>query len=147
MPKPSPRVALCVVAAAAVCCGCSSIFTRGMVDDGHGKAVGGAVVRVYDENGGTMISLDRTDANGCFLVRGRAPRGAKRFTLDVEAPGFRAARQDFALGDDLLIAQLSPDSDPGTSRIHVASYSERTDRWIPACAPPATMGSDSLTPN
>lgn len=133
--------------AAAACGGCSSIFTRGLVDDGHGNPVGGAVVRAYDETGRTLLSIDRTDSHGCFLVRGRAPTGQKRFTLDIEAPGFRTAHLDFALSDDLLIAALAPSSSPDESRIHVATSPERTDRWIPDCAPPMTMGSQQLAPN
>jgi Carboxypeptidase regulatory-like domain len=140
------RIALRVLAAAA-CCGCSSIFTRGQVQDAHGSPVGGAVVRVYDETGTTVLSLDRTDSHGCFLISMRAPKGQRRYMLDVEASGFQPARQDFSLGDDLLIAALAPASEPDPSRIHVATYAERTDRWIPDCAPPMTMGSASLGPN
>jgi uncharacterized protein YceK len=139
------RSAFCVLAAIA-CCGCSSIFTRGQVQDGHGNPVGGAVVRVYDETGTTVLSLDRTDTHGCFLISVRAPKGQRRYTLDVEATGFRPARQDFSLGDDLLIAALALASEPAPSRVHVATSSERTERWIPDCAPPLTMGSDALTP-
>jgi Carboxypeptidase regulatory-like domain len=132
---------------AAACAGCSSIFTRGQVLDAQGNPLGGAVVRVFDATGTTALSLDRTDSHGCFLISVRAPKGQRRYTLDVEASGFRPARQDFSLGDDLLIAALAPASSPEPSGIHVATYSERTDRWIPDCAPPMTMGSDALTPN
>jgi hypothetical protein len=134
-------------AAAAICAGCSSIFTRGLVDDGHGNPVGGATVRVYDESGATPLSLDVTNANGCFLISTRASKGERRYMLDVQASGFQTARQSFALADDVLIADLAVSSSPQPSRIHVATSSERSDRWIPNCAPPNAMGSDALTPN
>jgi hypothetical protein len=136
-----------LLAAAAVCAGCSSVFTRGLVDDGHGRPVGGATVRVYDETGVTQLSFDVTNANGCFLISTRALKGQRRYTLDIEASGFRPARQDFELGVDLVMANLASSSSPEQSRIHVATSSERADRWIPNCAPPLTMGSDALTPN
>lgn len=127
--------------------GCSSIFTRGLVDDGHGNPVGGAEIRVLDETGTAVLALDRTDSHGCFLVSVRAPKGQQRYTLDVEAAGFKPARQEFDLRVDLLVAGLAPPSSPEPSRIRVATSSERADRWIPNCAPPLTMGSDALTPN
>jgi len=136
-----------LTASAVIGTGCSSIFTRGLISDDHGNPVGGATVRVFDETGVRQISFDVTNANGCFLISARAPKGQKRYTLDVEAPGFQPARQDFSLGDDVLIGNLAASSSPDPSRIHVATSSERSDRWIPNCAPPPTMGSDSLTPN
>jgi len=136
-----------LLAAAAVCAGCSSIFTRGLVDDGHGQPVGGATVRVFDETGATQLSLDVTNANGCFLISVRAPKGQRRYVLEIQASGFRVARQDFALRDDVLMGALAPSSSAEQSRIHVATSAERSDRWLPNCAPPLTMGSDALTPN
>ena len=139
-------MALLVAAAAAAFAGCSTIFTRGLNDDGRGNPVGGAQVRVLDDQG-APLALDITNAYGCFLISVRAPKGAKRYTLDVAASGFKPVRQDFALSADVLIVAIAPESSPDQSRIHVASSKERADRWIPNCAPPATMGSDSLTPN
>ena len=136
-----------LVIATAASAACSSVYTRGLVDDGHGRPVGGAVVRAYDETGATQLSLDVTNANGCFLMSARAPKGTKRYTLDIQSSGFRTARQDFALSDDVLIVELAPESEPGSSRMRVATPSERIDRWIPNCAPPNTMGSDALAPN
>jgi hypothetical protein len=134
-----------LIVAAAVCAGCSQVFTRGLIDDGHGNPVGGAQVRVLDATG-APLALDLTNSYGCFLISARAPKGAKRYTIDVVAPGFKPVRQDFPLAADVLIGALASSSAPDESRLHVASPSERSDRWIPNCAPPLTMGSDALTP-
>ena len=122
------------------------MFTRGLIDDGRGNPVVGAHVRVLDDTG-APLAFTFTNVNGCFLISARAPKGAKRYTIDIAATGFKPVRQDFDLGADVLIGALAPSSTPEESRLHVATSSERSDRWIPICAPPATMGSDSLTPN
>lgn len=144
-PRASRKVVL-VLAAAAACAGCSSVFTRGLIDDGRGNPVVAARVRVLDDTG-APLALSSTNASGCFLISARAPKGAKRYTIDVAASGFKPVRQDFDLGADVLIGSLAPTTEPQLSRIHVATPTERSDRWIPTCAPPATMGSDALTPN
>lgn len=141
------RLLLPLAAAVALSPGCAAIFTRGQVEDAGGGPVGGADVRILDEAGSAMLARDRTDSHGCFFFSLRAPKGQQRFTIEVDAAGFRPARRDFARDTDLLIAVLAPAAAAGESQVRVATSSERLDRWVPNCVPPMPPGAESLGPN
>ncbi len=141
------RRALPLIAAVALVPGCAAIFTRGQVEDTIGGPVGGAEVRILDEAGNALLARDRTDSHGCFFFSLRAPKGQKRFTLEVEAPGFRLARRDFARETDLLIVVLAPTAAEGESQVRIATSAERLDRWVPDCVPPMPPGAESLGPD
>lgn len=136
-----------LVAAVALAPACATIFTRGQVEDASGDPVGGADVRILDEAGSALLARDRTDSHGCFFFSLRAPKGQPRFTIEVDAAGFRPARRDFARETDLLIAVLAPTAAAGESQVRVATSSERLDRWVPNCVPPMPPGAESLGPD
>ncbi|HYX19519.1 MAG TPA: carboxypeptidase-like regulatory domain-containing protein [Thermoanaerobaculia bacterium] len=136
-------LALCVLPALR----CATVYSRGIVRDGAGAPVGGAMVRLLGSGGGTVAST-LTDAHGCFFLQRTAPRGEKRFTLEIGADRYKAARLDVPLQPPILLAILVPDSSDGESRIRTTTASERSDVWERQCIPLfAGGGAQSLGPN
>jgi hypothetical protein len=126
--------------------GCTGVWSRGIVQDPGTLAIGGAEVWALDEHGDRMLAVVRTDANGCFLITAKPPKGERRFTLEISAPGFRAARATLPLETEILIASLVPTSESAASGIHPATTAERSERWGPQCAPPMSPGAQQLSP-
>jgi Carboxypeptidase regulatory-like domain len=135
------------LAASALTPACTGIWSRGIVEDSGTRAIGGAEVRVLDASGQRVISTDRTDVSGCFFFSLKPPKGERRFTLEVAAPGYRTVRHDFELETPILIAILASDNETGESEVRPATPAERTDRWGPQCVPPFPPGAQSLGPN
>jgi hypothetical protein len=139
------RLALTLLAVPAL--RCATVYSRGLVEDGVGAPVGGAHVRLLGAGGETVAST-LTDAHGCFFLQRTAPRGEKRFTLEIGAQNTRAARLDVPRQPPILLATLVPASSDGEGRIRSMTASERSDRWERQCIPLfAGGGAQSLGPN
>ncbi len=142
--------ALLVVALPAVwlTAGCASIWTRGIVQDEQGGLVATASVRVVSVAGSNPVAMASTDMFGCFLVSHFAPRGERRFRLEVTAPGYELATFDLDLQAPvpILVATLARSAFGSQSAIHPATDSERKDRWEAFCDPLLPPGSQTLAP-
>src|SRR5262252_7829327 len=126
---------------------CTGVWSRGIVEGPGTLPLGNAEVKAYDEHGQRMLAVVRSDANGCFFITAKPEKGERRFTLEISAPGFRAARDGFPLETEILIATLEPESESAPSGIRAATTAERTDRWNPQCAPPMSPGAQQLSPH
>jgi hypothetical protein len=145
MNRSGGRLALALVVLPAL--RCATIYSRGIVEDGARAPVGGASVRLLGPGGGTVASAI-TDAHGCFFLQQTAPRGEKRFILEIGADRYKAARLDVPLQPPILLATLAPDSSDGESRIRSMTASERSDEWERQCIPLFPGGgAQSLGPN
>jgi hypothetical protein len=140
-------VAILGLGACSLAAACTGIWSRGIVEDFGTRAIGGAQVRVLDAQAERVLSIDRTDVNGCFSFSLRPPKGERHFTLEVSAPGFRTVRHDFELETPILIATLASDAESGASEVRPATPAERTDRWGRECVPQLPPGAQSLGPN
>lgn len=126
---------------------CATIYSRGLVEDGAGAPVGGADVRLLRAGGETVASAV-TDDHGCFFLQRTAPRGERRFTLEIGAASYRPARLDVPLQPPVLLATLVADSSSGESRIRSTTAAERSGKWEPRCIPLFPGGgAQSLGPN
>ena len=126
---------------------CATIYSRGLVEDGAGTPVGGARVRLLRAGGETVASAV-TAARGCFFLQRTAPRGERRFTLEIGAASYRPARLDVPLQPPVLLANLVADSSSGESRIRSTTAAERSGKWEPRCIPLFPGGgAQSLGPN
>jgi len=148
-PSAATRRAVAIVGlgACALTAACAGIWSRGIVEDSGTRAIGGAEVRVLDAQAERVLSTDRTDVNGCFFFSLKAPKGERRFTLEVSVQGYRTVRHDFELETPILIATLASDAETGVSEVRPATPAERTDRWGRECVPQLPPGAQSLGPN
>ena len=135
-----------MLAAAALASGCSSIWSRGFVEDEQGRVVARASVRVTSAAGSGTVLDTATDEFGCFLFGRVPPKGERRFRLEVAAPGYEPATFDFELQTPILIARLAKPDSGARSEIHAASGEEREKKWETWCNPPLPPGSQQLAP-
>ena len=141
------RAAPVVVFAFLPALGCATAYTRGIVEDPGGGAVAGANVRLGGA-GERPVETSLTDAHGCFLLQRTAPKGERRFTLEIGAEGYKSARLEVALQPPILLVTLAPDSSYGESRIRPTTSAERSEKWEPECIPLfAGGGAQQLAPN
>lgn len=126
------RLALTLLALPAL--RCATVYSRGYVEDGAGAPVPAANVRLLAADG-RVVAADRTDANGCFFLQRGAPKNERRFTLEIGAEGFKAARLEVRLEPPVLRVVLAPASSSDESGIRAATAAERSDRWSPRCIP------------
>jgi len=110
---------------------CATVYSRGYVEDG-GAPVPAANVRLVDARGQT-VAADRTDANGCFFLQRGAPKGDRRFTLEIGADGFKTAHLEVPLQPPIFRVVLAPATSPDESRIQETTPAERLDTWSPRC--------------
>ncbi len=126
---------------------CATAYTRGIVEDPGGAAVPGAAVRLVGADD-RLVAADATDAHGCFFIQRTAPKGEKRFTLEITAPGYKAVRRDVPLQPPIFLATLVPSPSPGESAIRPTTAAERRDLWEPRCIPLfAGGGAQQLSPH
>jgi hypothetical protein len=126
--------------------GCGTVYTRGLVEDAAGAPLGGASVRLSRADG-EAVAAASTDAHGCFFLQRSAPKGQRRFRLEIGAPGFKAARREVPLQPPVLLATLVDDSAPGESGIRETTATERAEKWDPRCIPLyAGGGAQELSP-
>jgi hypothetical protein len=127
--------------------GCATAHSRGVVEDTAGAAIPGAPVRLVGAADRT-VAATRTDAHGCFFLQRRAPKGEKRFTLEIGAEGYEPARRDVALQPPIFLVTLVPASSGAASRIRPATAEERSEKWEKQCIPLfAGGGAQELSPN
>jgi hypothetical protein len=127
--------------------GCATAYTRGIVEGPAGAAVPGATVRLVGA-GDRTIAAEITDAHGCFFIQRTAPKGEQRFTLEITAEGYKAARLDVPLQPPIFLARLAPSSSRDESGIRATTAAERRDRWEPECIPLfAGGGAQQLSPH
>ena len=113
---------------------CGTLYTRGLVEDAAGAPLGGASVRLSATTG-EAVAVASTDGHGCFFLQRSAPKGERRFQLEIAAPGFKAARLEVPLEPPILLATLAPDSSAAESRIRATTSAERAEKWDPRCIP------------
>ena len=114
--------------------GCATIYTRGLVEDAAGAPLGGASVRLSATTG-EAVAAAATDGHGCFFLQRSAPKGQRRFTLEIAAPGFKAARLEVPLEPPILVGTLAPDPSAAESGIRPTTSAERAQKWEPRCIP------------
>ena len=134
-------------AAGALAVGCSTIYSRGLVEDLRGDPVAGADVRLLYAENASQVSARRADANGCFFFNLRAPRDRRHFTLEIGAAALKPARLDVPLQPPVLIATLAAASEEASSAIRPASLRERSEKWEPRCIPVYPPGAQQLAPS
>ena len=132
--------------AAGLTSGCASIWSRGIVLDEQGHIVKNASVTVTSVAGSGTVADMPTDSFGCFLVARVAPKGERKFRLEVAAPGYAPATFEFRLETPILIAKLANADSPARSEIHPASRDEQDEKWTPYCNPPLPPGAQELAP-
>ena len=141
--RAAPIVALAFLPAL----GCATAYTRGIVEDAGGAAVPGASVRLVGA-GDRPVDTSLTDAHGCFFLQRTAPKGERRFTLEIGAEGYKSARLEVVLQPPILLATLATASSDGQSRIRPTTAGQRSEKWEPACIPLiAGGGAQQLAPN
>ena len=123
---------------------CATVYSRGYVEDG-GAPVPAANVRLLGADG-QIVAADRTDANGCFFLQRGAPKGDRRFTLEIGADGFKTARLEVPLQPPIFRVVLAPTSSPDDSRIQETTPAERSHTWSPRCIPVFPGGAQQLSP-
>ena len=124
---------------------CSSIWSRGFVQDEQGRVVGRASVRVTSAAGSGTVVDTATDEFGCFLLGKVPPKGERRFQLEVAAPGYEPVTFDFDLQTPILITTLAKTGTGARSDIHAATTEEQEDKWTPYCNP-SFSGGQQLAP-
>ncbi len=125
---------------------CATVYTRGLVEDGAGAPLPGASVHLTGE-GGVTVAAAATDGHGCFFLQRSAPKGERRFMLEVAAPGFKAARLEVPLEPPVLLVTLAPDSSAADSGIRATTSTERAEKWEPRCTPLLPPGAQELSPS
>jgi hypothetical protein len=105
----------------------------GMVTDATGAAVGGANVRLMDENN-SVIATTNTESDGQYTFSGVSPG---TYRVEMESPGFRTNRiagLNLTPGDNHLNTQLQVGTSTETVEVNAASTTLNTMSLAPGVA-------------
>jgi hypothetical protein len=126
--------------------GCATVMARGVVRGADGRPVPDATIRVRASGEREPFLAAKSEADGCFNARELAPRGARRFTIELSAPGRKPISLETGTTSPILLVLLEPDSVDEASAVRPMTAAERSALWEPVCAAAIPRAASSLAP-